>query len=94
MMVKMKMMMTMMKKMMMMKMKKMEKITRNDIILDREKPQFTTRLHWKVRASPLTPRPGDDVIIFFMSLFCVILMAVVLTYPKCARSQFFQRVKF
>lgn len=40
------------------------------------------------------PCPGDDVIIFFMSLFCVILMAVVLTYPKCARSQFFQRVKF
>lgn len=55
MMVKMKMMMTMMKKMMMMKMKKMEKITRNDIILDREKPQFTTRLHWKVRAFPPPP---------------------------------------
>lgn len=45
----------MMMKMMMMKMKKMEKITRNDIILDKEKLRFTTRLHWKnlvIRESP------------------------------------------
>lgn len=45
MMVKMKMMMKMMKMMMMMKMKRMgKKITRNDIILDKEKLLCTTRL--------------------------------------------------
>lgn len=53
--------MKMMVKMKMMMMKKMEKkIIRNDIILDREKLLFTTRLHWKVSAIFF---PGDVIIL-------------------------------